>query len=582
MLNIFSFLRGLKIVPSAGSNTSAAGELQVQSDDSNNLQYHNGSNSSSIVTEVHANQNTHRLKNKDLEDSTTQIVDASDTTKVLKFDAAGTTGTSTTITSSQTTNRIQTLQNVTDTFIYRASTDTLTNKSMDGGSNTFTNLPTSALTGTVDVPHGGTGLSTLTANNVILGNGSSSPTFVAPGTSGNVLTSNGSTWNSSPSLTGGTVTSVALTVPSILNVSGSPITTSGTLAVTLATETANTLFSGPTNGSAAIPTFRSLSSSDFPISTLGSFGALNYGLAASVSANALTISLKQPDGSTDPGTGANAVIITQRSSTAATGGYVRYSITSALSVTVPAGESLGLTSGITQFLYVYLIDDSGTQRLAVSGFPIATDGSLQTVTLLGIRASAADQQFVLQSNIGSNFITGIPVRYLGKIQVNEPTAGTWSVSPTLIDLRSFEPESFFTRLDYKSIFANNLVADNTTATKVFIGRRIGNCFHVRGYLVADTPVAAPASLALPINVDYTQLLNTNNYQAGTAYQIVTTGPSVIGPSTYIAKPSGGGANIFFSFQSASSVFVNANATNLVSTGDTLSVDFIVPIENWAN
>jgi hypothetical protein len=44
------------------------------------------------------------------------------------------------------------------------------------------------------VAGGGTGLSTLTANNVILGNGVSSPTFVAPGTAGNALVSNGSTW----------------------------------------------------------------------------------------------------------------------------------------------------------------------------------------------------------------------------------------------------------------------------------------------------------------------------------------------------------------------------------------------------
>jgi hypothetical protein len=47
------------------------------------------------------------------------------------------------------------------------------------------------------VAGGGTGLSTLTANNVILGNGASSPTFVAPGTTGNILTSNGTTWVSS-------------------------------------------------------------------------------------------------------------------------------------------------------------------------------------------------------------------------------------------------------------------------------------------------------------------------------------------------------------------------------------------------
>lgn len=44
------------------------------------------------------------------------------------------------------------------------------------------------------VVYGGTGLATLTANNVILGNGTSTPTFVAPSTLGNVLTSNGTTW----------------------------------------------------------------------------------------------------------------------------------------------------------------------------------------------------------------------------------------------------------------------------------------------------------------------------------------------------------------------------------------------------
>lgn len=49
----------------------------------------------------------------------------------------------------------------------------------------------------LSVVRGGTGAGTLTANNVILGNGTSSVQFVAPSTSGNVLTSNGTTWQSS-------------------------------------------------------------------------------------------------------------------------------------------------------------------------------------------------------------------------------------------------------------------------------------------------------------------------------------------------------------------------------------------------
>lgn len=55
----------------------------------------------------------------------------------------------------------------------------------------------SQVTGTLPVANGGTGATTLTANNVLLGNGTSAVQFVAPGASGNVLTSNGTTWASS-------------------------------------------------------------------------------------------------------------------------------------------------------------------------------------------------------------------------------------------------------------------------------------------------------------------------------------------------------------------------------------------------
>ena len=54
----------------------------------------------------------------------------------------------------------------------------------------------------VSVASGGTGLGTLTANNVILGNGASAPNFVAPGANGNILSSNGTTWVSTPPVSG--------------------------------------------------------------------------------------------------------------------------------------------------------------------------------------------------------------------------------------------------------------------------------------------------------------------------------------------------------------------------------------------
>jgi hypothetical protein len=48
----------------------------------------------------------------------------------------------------------------------------------------------------VGVANGGTGATTLAANNVLLGNGTSALQAVAPGTTGNLLTSNGTTWTS--------------------------------------------------------------------------------------------------------------------------------------------------------------------------------------------------------------------------------------------------------------------------------------------------------------------------------------------------------------------------------------------------
>lgn len=124
--------------------------------------------------------------------------------------------------------------------------------------------------GTVAIAGGGTGAVTKaaafdalspmsTGGDLIYGGSLGTGTRLANGSAGQVLQSQGTTLAPTWATIGsGTVTSVALSLPSFITVSGSPVTTSGTLTGTLATQTAGTFFAGPTSGAAAAPTFRAL------------------------------------------------------------------------------------------------------------------------------------------------------------------------------------------------------------------------------------------------------------------------------------------------------------------------------------
>ncbi len=98
---------------------------------------------------------------------------------------------------------------------------------------------------------------------------------------------------------GGSVSNVALTMPAEFSVAGSPITGSGTLAVSKANQRTNTVYAGPTVAPNAAPTFRGLVAADLPLTngalitlTTNGDGSLSIGVTGS---NTVALSITTND-----------------------------------------------------------------------------------------------------------------------------------------------------------------------------------------------------------------------------------------------------------------------------------------------
>lgn len=224
------------------------------------------------------------------------------------------------------------------------------------------------------------------------------------------------------------------------------------------------LVPAPASGDAAAGKYLDASGtwSVTPAATTNPYQITNLGLATSVAANELTISLKQADGSTDPSTGGASVRIGFRSSTITSGAYNVRSVTSSLSLTVSSGSTLGHQSGVDRYIYVYALDNAGTVALGVSSAHY-NDGSIVTTTAEG-GAGAADSNSAMYS---ASALTNVPCRLIGLLLSNQATAGTWASNMANVSVVPFEIPKIIAK--YRA--ANGVSIDATqpldAATKVF-------------------------------------------------------------------------------------------------------------------
>ena len=174
----------------------------------------------------------------------------------------------------------------------------------------------------------------------------------------------------------GTVTSVGLSLPAIFTVSGSPVTTTGTLTAVLASQTANYFFAAP-NGSAGAPTFRAIVAADVPTLNQNTTGTASNvtGIVAVVNG----------------GTGTTTPSLVAGTNVSITGTWPNQTINSSNL----GGTVTSVAATVPSFLSISgsPITSSGTLAITYSGtaLPIANGGTGETTANTAFNALAPSQ-----------------------------------------------------------------------------------------------------------------------------------------------------------------------------------------------
>lgn len=307
-----------------------------------------------------------------------------------------------------------------------SSTSTLTNKTLSGASNTFSNIPYSALT-----------LTTSIVNGDISDSAAIALSKLAALTTGRVLQSNASTGAIEASSITNTTLGYLDATSSVqtqldAKIAKSVLTTKGDLFVATASATIArqgvgsdgqvlVADSGQTNGiNWASPT--TAPSSSLEIS--------NLTLATSVGSSALTIAVKT-QAAADASAG-DPIKVGMRSSTLTSGVYNQRSITGALSLVVSSGSTLGQTSAKAARLFIYLLDNAGTLELAISQTQFDENQLISTTAEGG--AGGADSATVMYSTTARS---SVPFRLVGYLDNTQTTAGTWASAGTTLGVGNY-------------------------------------------------------------------------------------------------------------------------------------------------
>jgi hypothetical protein len=220
----------------------------------------------------------------------------------------------------------------------------------------------------------------------------------------------------------GTVTSVGLALPAaVFSISGSPVTSSGTLTGSFINQAANTVFAGPASGGAATPTFRALTLADLPAGT-GTVTSVTGTLPiVSSGGNTPNISLNY-DGTANSTLFLNASnnLAVQYMSLSTAGSNYFWGYAAGSAITSGFGnEGIGTNAllSVTTGNYNIGIGDLAGQLITTGSANIAIGG-----TTLGQVTTASNNIAIGRSALNSN--TGINNTAVGFAALQRNTTGT--------------------------------------------------------------------------------------------------------------------------------------------------------------
>ena len=229
-----------------------------------------------------------------------------------------------------------------------------------------------------------------------------------------------------------------------------------------------------------------------------------YPITASVATSALTVTL-------------NPCSLAFRSSTLTSGSTVTRTVSTAISMTVSSGSTLGTVSAQQSRIIVLAIDNAGTVELAVvniSGGTQLDETNLISTTAEG-GAGAADSASTVYSTTAR---TSLAYRVIGYIESTQATAGTWATAPSTIQGYGGQALSAMSSLGYGQTWqavtrTSGTTYYNTTGKPIFISAVANNGGNIAITLTVNSVALVTAFSAIgqscsgvfhpiPINASY--------------------------------------------------------------------------------